>query len=72
MKRHPINITTIIYVLLHLVVLALFSACTKSKPPLSISTVDELQTAIDNAEPGDTIFLQDVTYKIAPTSCFFQ
>ena len=72
MKRHPISIIPIIYVILNLVVLSLFSACTKSKPALSMSTVDELQTAIDNAEPGDTIFLQDGTYKISPTSWAIQ
>lgn len=70
MKRHPISIAPIICVTLHLVVLLFFPAC--SKPTLSISTVDELQSAIDNAEPGDTIFLQDGTYKISSTSWALQ
>ncbi len=39
---------------------------------LSVSTVKELQTSLSTARPGDTILLQDGTYKIQPTSWAIQ
>jgi hypothetical protein len=53
---------TLLSVTFYLFVLLVLSAC--GKPTLLISTVDELQSAIDNAAPGDTIFLEDGIYKI--------
>jgi hypothetical protein len=49
---------------LYLIVLLVLPACNKTS--LSVSTIDDLQSALDNAESGDTIFLQDGIYKIQP------
>lgn len=49
-------------VTLFLFVLLVLAACNKAS--FSVSTMDDLQRALDNAEPGDTIFLRDGIYKI--------
>jgi len=55
---------------LYLIVLLALPACNKAS--LSVSMTDDLQSALDNAESGDTILLQDGIYKIQPKTWAIQ